>query len=560
MYGLNYTNSNYSVGVADKIFAVGMNSSLSSHGYADVNKTLTLPNMTIFVSEDGDMIFFATTYPLVMQAPLIAAVVPTITLELPAAATAVNLTPAVNASLKSHSNSLMLSFLSNSIYRMNVTDGYTYYMSNYPSSLTNNGKTIVFSIPQAFVPNSFGPAVPLVVATTPSGSVKYSLEKQMSNASLSTNPLTYNQTTGTVTGTYLSLEFNSNTGVIQNYTNKQTGTVVFSSIYSYGNGSIGEGFMSPMFPETAPIILGSVFFYANSTSVYQFHNNLATLGSFFLSNGTTVFKVSSNLNVTVFHPEMNGNQLKFNFGNSYSNFTNLETGNRYVIDAAPTIVTITNHTFRGELFVHDGAVTVTGNTITVLTDGFAYAQFVSSNLFLNASYNLRNALQYAIDNGKLGAALSIGPGDGNGLNLTSYYNSSLQLTVQNAYANKVQVQLTSLVHNGANVAIFIPNSVIMNTSRFSISLDSQTMVELKDMNGVLNSTSQNQSEYFIAPAFGGSLVIVHISNFSAHVLEVTGSTQSPGTSTYLLVAIISAVVLVIIVGASLIFRRSGKNQ
>lgn len=544
---INYTNPNYTVNVASSVLTSGMSSAIAQLGHADVSKTLELTNVTLFSTEDMDMLLMSTTNTSTLA-------VPSITVNLPGAASQVILTTQQKSAIMETSNSLMDSFVANPVYRMAVTDGYVYYFSNSPSLLANSGKTIVFQN------NSFTPYSSLVVGTTPSATIKYSLDHQLHNYNLSADPLTYDKTTGDVSGTYLSLNWNANTGVISDYTNKYTNTVVFSQIYSHGNGSIGGGFVSPLFPDTSPIVLGSAFYFANNTAVYQAHNNIATLGNFYLSNGTTVMKVASGLGLSVMHPGPNAMGMKYKYGYNYSNFSNLGLGNQYMIQAAPTIVVLQNSTFRGELFVHDGDVTISGNTIMISTTEMAYSTFVAQVWYQQAQLQVRNQLQYAMQHGMLGAMVSVGPNGATGSNLTLYYNSSMQLTVQNAYANRVQIQVQANIQHGTNVALFIPNSVMKNNTKFTLMYDNQQMTMLSDMNGVLNSTNQNQATYYLTQVSGGTLVVVNVPHFSTHTIEITSAASGGIGDLWLYIVITVVVVAAASITAFVLVNRNRRRR
>ncbi|AKA49075.1 hypothetical protein IX51_08140 [uncultured archaeon] len=546
VYNVNYSNTNYTLNVANSIATSGLNAPISAVSHLDVSKTLQLTNVTLFSTEDKDMLLLSTTNSSPAQ-------IPSITVNLPSVATQVSLTTQQKTAIEDSSNPLMATFLPNSIYRITVTDGYVYYFSNSPSSLTNGAKTIVFQN------SSFIPGTSLVVGTTPSGTIKYSLDKQKNNFNLSLDPLTYDPTTGDVTGTYLSLNFNSATGIISDYTNKYTNTKIFDQIYTTGNGSIGGGFISPLFPGINPLMIGSVFYYANNTAVYQVHNNLATVGNFFISNGTTVFKVASNLNVSTFNPSQNAIGQKHMYGYNYSNFSNLNLGSQFMVQAAPTIIMISNDNFRGELFVHDGVVSVSGKTVSVTTSSIAHVTFVAQVWFLQTQLQVRNQLQYAIQHGMLGAMVSVGPDGHTGNNMTTFYNSSMQLRVQNAETNRVQIQLESRMQHGTNFAVFIPNEIIKNTSQFTFRYDNQEMNMLTNMNSVMNSTNQNQASYYMTQVNGGTLVVINVPHFTTHSLEITATSAGGMDNLWLYVIITVVVVAAAGIAAFVIIRRGRRG-
>ncbi len=540
IYNLTYTNLNYTMVTATHLAISGQNSTIVPQAYGDLNTALTLTNVTVYSTEDKDMLLLSTTFAAPGQYP-------SISVKLPSAATAFNFSNAASTYNPGNTNSVMLSFFDYSMYRMNVTDGAIFYIANAPSALSSDGKTITFTN------TSLSAGSSLIVGITPSGTIKYSMEKQAKNKSLSTNPLTYDRSTGEVTGTYLSMVFDSATGVIHDYTNLYTNTVVFSRISTNGHGTFGNGYTSPTFPTAEPIIAGNALFFANQTSIFKIYNNIATLAGFFTSNGTLTMVVAQGLNISTIHFSHNSPGIGHAYGYSYGNFTGLTYGNQYSIMASPTIISISNSTFKGELFIHDGAVSVTGNTIAISTTDISYVQFVAQNLYLNASLQLRYQLEYALQHGKLGSIAYIGSGSSGpyNYNYTYYYNSSLQLTVQNVYTNRVQVQLSSQNQQGSNIALFIPNNVISNGSQFQLKFDNQVMTQLQDSNGLLNSTSQTQAQYYISAVNGGTLILVHVPHFTTHTLEINGTAATGGGFPYLWVGI--GVVVVVIAAALIIW-------
>ncbi len=531
IYNLTYTNPNYTILAATHVVTSGLNSTIAPQAYCDITKALTLTNVTLFSTDDNDMLLLSTTFAQPGEYPSISVV-------LPYAATPMTFYNPAGAYNVANTNSVMLSFTDYTMYRMNVTNGAIFYMANSPSTLSTDGKTITFTN------TSLSTGSSLIVGITPSGTLKYSLDKQAQNKSLSTDPLSYDPSTGDVTGAYLSLNFNSATGTIHNYTNLYTNTVVFNSIFTKGVGNFGNGYITPVFPSTDPIVVGNALFFGNQTSIFKIYNNIATLGGFYTSNGTMTMVVAPGLNVSTIHFLNNNPGMGHAYGHSFGNYTGMTFGNQYSIMAAPTIISISNSTFKGELFIHDGSVAINGNTIAISTTDVSYVQFVAQNLYLNASLQLRYQLEYAMQHGKLGALAYIGSPQTHAYNFTYYYNSSLKLTVQNAYTNKVQIQLSSQTQQGANIAIFIPNGVIANSSQFQLTFDNQVMTQLQDSNGLLNSTSQNQAQYYLSAVDGGTLILVHAPHFTTHTLEINGTFTTGGGFPYLWVGVGAVIVIV----------------
>lgn len=548
IYNINYTNPNYTIPVADQVQTSGQNSTVAPQEYCNVNKIATLDNVSLYTTDDNDMLLLSTTF----AQP---GVYPSITVALPSPATEVSASSIPGSYNSANTNSLMMSFFDNTIYRMNVTDGFILYMANSPSTLSSDGMTITFSNTSLTTGSS------LIAGITPSGTIKYSIAKQALNRSLSVNPLSYDPATGEISGTYLSMTFDNSTGTIHDYTNLFSNTVVFNSIFTKGNGNFGNGYVTPLFPSIDPVIAGNAVFFANQTSIFRVYNSIATQGDFFTSNGTLTMMVAQGLNISTIHFSHNMPGIGHAYGQGFDNYTGMTFGNQNNVMAAPTILSISNSTFKGQLFIHDGSVSVVGNTISISTTSISYVQFVAQNQYLNFSLQLQNQLQYAMQHGKLGAFVSIGSGSSAPYNYSYYYNSSLNLQIMNAYQNRVQIQMTSQIQQGTNVAVFIPNSVISNGSQITLRLDNQTMTQLQDASSLLNSTSQTQAQYYMESVTGGTLVLIHAPHFSTHTLDINGTSTQPssGGFPYIWLGIGAIVVVVVAAIVIAVTRNSGKK-
>lgn len=528
LYNLTYANDNTSVLAANSILTAGKYASISSIGHSDVSKTLILTNVTLFATEDRDMFLMSTTNSVNVTNP-------SITVHLPSAASVVSITSQAKSTFMENGNSLMDSFMVNTVYKMAVSGGYIFFFANNPSTLTNNGMTIVFQN------TSFVSGSSLIVGITPSASIKYSFDEQ--NQYLGVNPFTYNTATGQLTGSYLSMNFDSSTGIIRDFINVKTSTMIFSEIYSYGNGNFGGGFVTPVFPTSEPIVIGSVFYYANTTSIYQVHNNLALVSNFYLSNGTTVFNVASGMTITVYHPSQSG-VGPFHYEHNYSNYCNLYLLPDTAFAAPSTIVEIQSDSFIGELLVHEGTVSVSGNTVEVTTSDIAQTTFISQPGYSMAQLNLRNQFRYAMQHGLIGAMVTVGGPGFMANNITTYYHNAYQVQIQNAAQNNVTLQFQANMQQGTNIMIFIPNEIMKNGSQIKLMYDNQEMSMAQNMNGVINDSSQTNASYYLQAVTGGTVIMLHIPHFTTHTLEITAISPPAAGANYLWLYIVIGVVVV----------------
>ena len=63
IYNINYTNPNYTILTASQVVTSGMNSTVAPQAYCDVNKVATLTNVSIYTTDDNDMLLLSTTLP-----------------------------------------------------------------------------------------------------------------------------------------------------------------------------------------------------------------------------------------------------------------------------------------------------------------------------------------------------------------------------------------------------------------------------------------------------------------------------------------------------------------
>ncbi len=546
LYNLTYANDNTSVLASQTIITDGKYSSIASLGHKDVAKTLILTNVTLFATEDGDMFLMSTTDSANVSNP-------SITVDLPSVASTVSITDQAKLAFMENGNDLMASFVSNTVYRMPVTGGYIYFFSNSPSALTNNGHTIVFQN------SSFVSGSSLVVGVTPSASIKYSFDEQ--HQYLGVDPFTYNTNTGQLTGSYVTMNFDSSTGIIRDFTSVKTNTMIFNEIYTNGNGNFGGGFVTPTFPTTEPVIIGSVFYFANASAIYQVHNNLAMVSNFYLSNGTLTMQVASGLTLNVYHPTQSGNGPHL-YNHNYSNYSNLYLPESCNFDPPSTIVEIHNSAFMGEILIRDATVNVNGNTVKISTDGIAKTTFLTQPGYYQAQNQVRNQFRYAMEHGMLGAIVSVGGPGFMKNNLTSYYMNQFQIQIQNANQNRVTIQFQAQMQQATNVLIYVPNGLIPNGSQIKLMYDNQEMTMASNMNGVINDSSQTDPSYYMTAVSGGSVILLHIPHFSTHTLEITSTPAPSGGFGSLLTWIIIGVVIVAVaaIAAIVVLRTRPRNK
>ncbi len=524
IHNLTYVNLNYSLEVADSVSSEGQPVPSSEIGCNDLYESVELSNVTVASANSEDMLLLAAGSSAVGQSPQV-----TLTLNSPAKL--VVFPPQQKNSMKDNGAGVTDEFLSNPVYRVTVADGYIYYMSNSPSTLTGSGSTIIFHNVTSSNES------PLVVGITPSATIKYSLYKQFGNSSL--NPFTYDPNTGAVTGKYLAFSFGSSTGVISNFTNKYTNTQIFTSIWSTGNGAIGGSSVEPNFPSNDPVAIGNVLYYANHTASYEIQNSISALSQFYLSNGTLTLTVANSLNVAAINMGQKGMPQNPSHGNNFSDLTDFKHGNEYIIQAAPTVIELSGSNFSGQLLVHSGNSFVNGNTITISTTGLAYATFISQPWIMGLNSGIRSHLQFGIQHGMVGGTVVIGPIDSATSNLTTLYDGNLLLHLHDVKQDSVSLLMSSNSTLGTIIALFVPDYIISNTSNLLVNFDGHQISEAADLDTVLNSSSQNEPIYYAESVSGGEIVLLSVPHFSTHNITISKFTPIPVSNMLQYVALLA---------------------
>lgn len=518
IYNLSYKSDSGSTIIANSVVTAGTNSTLNL-GLGDDAQTTVLNNVTLNAAVDGSVLLLST-HSYLLSGVLTA---PSMIFSMSGNVSLVNLTTYQSDYLSTHSSGIMKSFVQHQIYRVDVNGSSFFIFSNYGSTTANNKVT--------YAGSSALTSPALVIGISTAQTINDKIHQEVGDHNY--NQFFYNNSTGQLNGRFLSMQFNSTTGVISNFMDAQTSTVVFSSISTSGNGSIGGNFEVPISPASTPIVVGGLFFYANNTAVYQIHDNPTMVTKYYISNGTTTFQVASGLNVTKYHPIKGdiGDNSNASLGTNLNNYTtNVNLGDQFDISASPTIVLIHNSTFTGSLFVGKQAnVTVSGNTVQIHTNTSTHATFVAPPGIQGARLSLRSALQYGIEHGKLAAVVVLGQPGQSQSNVSVNYNSSVQISVQNVNTNSVSIHVSGRSHEGTNIAFYVPNGVINANSTITVKFDNQTVSISQNANGVINATSSTKATFFSEKVNGGTLVILHVPHFSSHTIEITNS-ASIGTS------------------------------
>lgn len=514
---LSFVNDNFEAVIASSISATGnvmVKSNLSNY---NLDNLQSFGNLTVFNAVNENTLILATQSVGIGNSA-------SISLQLNAPVTKLNLTAAQSQYLKDNTGKTAGNFLGNNMYTMTVNGTDFILFSTVNVTLPNGTQDVTFTQSGNMLYN------PLFVGISPANALKDTIEKEINKHD--GPPFSYNNTTGSVQGRFVSFNLNTSSGVISQFSDSVGNQTVFTSISASGNGTIGSNNPNPAYYSGQPVVAGSVFFYGNNTVVYQVHNNPSMVQNVYLSNGTLTYAVASGLNVTVFKPHVTDVEHE-NLNATTLNYTGVSLGDQYDVQASSDIVFIHNSTFSGSLFVHGASVAYNNTTgvLSISTTGISHVTFVAPPGVRELEHPVRAAIQYAINHGKLAALVVLGSPQNTSTNLSVNYNSTMQVNVQNVSTGSVTVRVGSLSHEGTNFAIFVPNNVIQNNSQIKLTFDNQVITLSANMNDVVNATSTTQASFYYIHAQGGTLVIIHVPHFSQHTITI--STASTGTTTSL---------------------------
>lgn len=403
---------------------------------------------------------------------------------------------------------------------------YSLSAGNYSAYLLTNGKVSSESGSNlTFYSNESAMFIPLMAGLIIRGNVQAMIQEH--SYENHENNFTYNQSTGNVTGKFVTFNINKASGQISNFTANETGQQVFSGVRSEGNGNITANADLPVI-RTPVMTVGGLFVYSKGSAMYAIHNNPSLESKFLVYNGTINLTLSGNLTASEFSTP--GRGISCNTSELSSNLSyiaNVSFGYNHRIESGPISVLINNSNFYGFLLINNGNLQITGKTLIVTSplNQIASVSFVAPVGLQRMDYEYQHMLSYAFTHGKLASYVSVGMSNSVHSNITMALNTSVDLSVTSLTYGKLALQLSSTEHTGTAVGLFISNQVINSTGKIYVYLDG-TAITLSSYNNVINSTSDTNAFYAVIPESAGMLLIVHVPHFSNHTLVVSSSPLS----------------------------------
>ena len=373
----------------------------------------------------------------------------------------------------------------------------------------------------------------------------------------------YNATTGFVSGKYSNFTFSD--GMFSNLTYRMESSVLFSSLYANGSGSLLTGSsILPSIPPNVPMTLGSLFVYANNTFIIGIHDNKVLQTGMILENGTVHIVLGHNITAKLVKtPGANVSISAQEAASVAGNSENVDMGMNGNIQAGPYALLITGNGITAYLFIQNANANISGSHVNITSSTIARLSLVAPPGLQGRISGAMSAVEKALSSGKIAAVISINDGTSTNGSIIMTYNTTVQTVVANITSGKVTIDLSAETghHVGTDVAIFISDSVIATGSSLHITFDGVS-VGVQSSNGVINATSNTTASYAIIKVSGGMLIVFHIPHFSYHTLVISGSAPSvtSGISQADLYAILGivAVIAVISLIAVSVRKRSRK--
>jgi hypothetical protein len=367
--------------------------------------------------------------------------------------------------------------------------------------------------------------------------------------------LTYNSTTGMVTGRYLIANYNSSTGVFSNVTYNMTSTVLISKMYS--NGTTIAGFPIDLgfhnFFGNMAYRLGNLFIMVNGTSFYVLHNNPSLESNMMVRGNLTldvpstahIYNTSSNTQVSISaNASLNAQANVTALGNVNMTAQVMVNYNN-TINVGRQMIVIDNNGTIAMLFIHNGNFKITNNTITISSTGFGP---VLVNMVVppglqkvsNSSMVVSNIL-----NGRISSEISLNKVNGTIVNSTVNYNSSTHFVYTGNSSSTTSFDINSTVNHHTIVTVFIGNNVTKNTGHAYVKFDGKIATYVS-MSTLVNETSSTHAYYSYTNTSSGMYVFMYVPHFSNHTMVVSNTPfhNTDYTDYYIIGGLIAAIAII----------------
>ena len=306
---------------------------------------------------------------------------------------------------------------------------------------------------------------------------------------------TYDSAIGAVTGRFVDFTI-SQDGKISNYAVERSNSsiTIFSSVYL-------ENFT----PSGTPKVNGAMFQYVGDEAMITAHNNPAAVLHFTVQNtgNTVVYVLASGFTATKLPKSYN--------------------------------VKISGNGITGYIINGNSSISIDNNTVTVTLNSASQSLFRVIPVDGPVGQRNQDKIMEKIEEGKVIGEVSVSAYGGEKSSDMMQYQRQVQMQIQNAQKNMLQIKVSAQYQEGKCVIINVDKET-MNASanqHIVVKMDGQKM-EKADIDTVLNA-HDSKGRYNVTEGSNGYQICVYIPHFSDHTLTVeTESTsneesqQTPG--------------------------------
>lgn len=373
--------------------------------------------------------------------------------------------------------------------------------------------------------------------------------------------LTYNSTTGMISGQYMHANFKN--GVFTNLTYNLTSTMLISKMYANGTSVSLSSFINKhLLINNNSYAIGNMFMYMNSTSFFVLHNNPTIETNMAVHDGEihiylpSSAKIYSTTNNTQVSASANANfnaQLQSTMFGEVSTSTNLMLNFNNTINAGRQMIMIDNNGTVAMVFVHNGNFMVKNNMITVYSKNIAMVNIVAPPGLQKMPDNA--TVMHNIFNGRISSEIALNLVNGTKINSTINYNSSIVLKYVHSTKTTDTFDVNSSTHHSTIVSIFIGKNVTKDTGHAYVKFDGSTITYVS-LSKLVNETSTSKAYYSDVNTSSGMYVFVYVPHFSNHTIEVSNA-QYPITNLteYYVIGGVIAVIAIAGIAAIIIKKR-----
>ncbi len=379
--------------------------------------------------------------------------------------------------------------------------------------------------------------------------------------------LTYNSTTGMISGQYLHAKFKN--GVFTNLTDNQTSTTLISKMYANGTSIFSlSSFLKQqehLLINNSSYTMGDLFLHMNSTSFFALHNNPSMETNIAVHDGelhlnipsyATTYNTTNNTQVNASaNAKFDSNVNSSMFG-KVSTSTQLMLGSNNHISAGRKMIMIDNNGTVAMIFVHNGNFVIKHNMITISSNHTAMVSIVAPPGLQNMSHS--KMVMKNIFNGKISAEAALNLVNGTMTNSTINYNSSIGLKYAKSTSTTNTFNVNSSVHHSTIISIFIGKNATKDTGNAYVKFDGSIITKVS-LSTLVNETSTSKAYYSDINTSSGMYVFVYVPHFSNHTVQVSNtaypSNVSPNITEYYIIGGIIAVIAIIGIVAVVIKKR-----